>query len=204
MKTNISTRLKTETPLLKDLITGISKGEVKIPQFQRKFIWKEEQAFNLLDSIASNYPVGSLLLWRTHDKLAAERNIGEFKLPKTDDLSPTDYVLDGQQRLTVIYSCLGAAEEDEGFQASYDLVNELFLRKPDTHQAQIFPLRILYDTTKLLNFRAGLISHPNGEVLQKRLDQIIEVLTNYRIPEVRSGPVFLNNSLVKDKWITLS
>jgi hypothetical protein len=65
--------------------------------------------------------VGSLLLWRTHERLLAERNIGEFSLPATDDMDPTDYVLDGQQRLTVIYSCLGARESDGGFSVVYDL-----------------------------------------------------------------------------------
>ncbi|HOI74787.1 MAG TPA: DUF262 domain-containing protein [Syntrophales bacterium] len=184
MKPNVASRLGTDTPLPRDLITGIKKGEIKIPKFQRQFIWNEEQALNLLDSIASNYPVGSLLFWKTVNKLAAERNIGDFQLPETDDLTPTDYVLDGQQRLTVIYSCLGAPESDPGFQAAYDLENETFIRKPDRHQSHIFPLRILFDTTKLLNFRAGLVSHPMGEQLQQRLDQLIDIFTNYRIPVV--------------------
>jgi hypothetical protein len=184
MKANIASRLGTGTPFIKDLITGVKNGETKVPQFQRKFVWKEEQALNLLDSIASNYPVGSLLLWKTNNKLAAERNLGEFKLPETDDLTPTDYVLDGQQRLTVIYSCFGAPEDEEGFRASYDLEKENFVRTPDTHQPHIFPLRILYNTTKLLNFRSGLVSHPNGVALQQRLDQLIDVVTNYRIPVV--------------------
>jgi hypothetical protein len=184
MKANIASRLATNTPLLKELISGVKNGEIKIPQFQRKFVWKQEQALNFLDSIGSNYPVGSLLLWRTTSKLATERNLGEFKLPETDDLSPTDYVLDGQQRLTVIYSCFGAAENDEGFQAAYDLETESFIKRPDEHEPHIFPLRILYETTKLLNFRAGLISHPKGEKLQQNLDHCIEVITNYRIPVV--------------------
>ena len=184
MKANIASRLGTTTPLLKDLVSAVKKGETKIPQFQRRFVWKEEQAINLLDSIGSNYPVGSLLLWRTASKLATERDLGEFKLPETDDLSPTEYVLDGQQRLTVIYSCFGASESDEGFQAAYDLDSETFIRRPSEHLSNVFPLRILYDTTKLLNFRAGLVSNPNGEALQARLDQLIEVVTNYRIPVV--------------------
>ncbi len=102
MKPNISSRLGTDTPLIDDLVAGIKRGEIKVPQFQRSFVWKEDQALRLLDSIGSNYPVGSLLLWRTTSKLATERNIGDFRLPETDDLSPTEYVLDGQQRLTVI------------------------------------------------------------------------------------------------------
>jgi hypothetical protein len=128
MIVNIASRLETKTPLLRDLISDISSGEIKVPQFQRKFVWKEEQALKLLDSIASNYPIGSLLLWKTKSKLASERNIGAFKLPETDDLTPTDYVLDGQQRLTVIYSA--------------------------------------------------------SDILQARLDGLIDVISNYRIPVV--------------------
>ena len=105
-------QIATDVQLISALIAGIDKGEIKVPKFQRAFVWKDDQALNLLDSIANNYPVGSLLLWRTHDKLLAERSIGEFSLPATDDMDPTDYVLDGQQRLTVIYSCLGAKEAD--------------------------------------------------------------------------------------------
>jgi len=183
VKPNISSRLDTGTPLLRDLITGVKRGEIKIPKFQRRFVWADEQALNLLDSIASNYPVGSLLLWRTHTKLAAERNLGEFLLPKTDDMTPTDYVLDGQQRLTVIYSCLGAQETEPGFQAVYDLSTERFLQRGD-YEHQQFPLRILFDTSKLLNFRSSLVHHPNSNELQRRLDQVIEVLTNYRVPVV--------------------
>ena len=184
MKPNIASRLGTETPLIEDLVAGIKKGEIKVPQFQRRFVWKEDQALRLLDSIGSNYPVGSLLLWRTTGKLATERNIGDFQLPETDDLSPTEYVLDGQQRLTVIYSCLGAGEEAPGFQAAYDLENETFVSRPSAHHLTIFPLRILFETTKLLNFRSGLISHPESAEMQSRLDQLIKVLSSYRIPVV--------------------
>ncbi|MBD1861298.1 MULTISPECIES: DUF262 domain-containing protein [Trichocoleus] len=184
MKSNIATRLSTDTPFIEDLISGIRRGEIKIPQFQRKFVWKEEQALRLLDSIASNYPVGSLLLWKTPNKLATERNIGEFRLPETDDLTPTDYVLDGQQRITVIYSCFGPEEEDLGFQAAYDLVNEVFIERSLEHKPHVFSLRLLYRTTKLLNFRSGLVSHPDSERLQERLDQIIKVFTSYKVPVV--------------------
>ena len=183
-KPNIASRLATDTPVLEDLIADIKKGEIKVPQFQRRFVWKEDKALSLLDSIGSNYPVGSLLLWKTNNKLATDRNIGDFRLPETDDITPTRYVLDGQQRLTVIYSCLGASDSDAGFQSAYDLSSEMFVQKPSGHSAHIFPLRLLYDTTKLLNFRSGLVGHPEGELFQSRLDQIIKVLTSYRIPVV--------------------
>ena len=108
MSANISSRLSTATPYIKDLNVQIRKGEIKVPQFQRPFVWDDDQALRLLDSVASNYPIGSLLLWQITDKFTTERNIGQFVLPDTDDMSPTDYVLDGQQRLTVLYPSLGA------------------------------------------------------------------------------------------------
>lgn len=184
MRNNVSSRIATETSSVGNLIVSIKKGEMKVPQFQRKFVWKDEQALDLLDSIANNYPIGSLLLWRTPDKLRSERNIGEFKLPKTDDLSPTDYVLDGQQRLTVIYSCLGATETEEGFAVVYDLHRELFLREPDDPQSHQFPLRLMFQTTPLLNFRTNLQNLPTPNSYQDRLDAIIEAFTYYRLPVV--------------------
>jgi hypothetical protein len=181
---NIISRLETGTSLFQTLISDVKKGEIKIPQFQRKFVWKESQALELLDSIANSYPVGSLLFWRTNVKLAAERNIGDFKLPKTDDLTPTDYVLDGQQRLTVIYSCLGAPDSEEGFAAAYDLEKTAFVLKPSQHDPRIFPLRWMFETTKLLDFRTALKSFPKHAKYQEQLDSIIGAFTNYRVPVV--------------------
>ncbi|SRR6266480_2893707 len=111
----LPSRLSTETPFFQDLIADIRGGQIKIPQFQRKFVWKEEQAFKLLDSIKNNYPIGSLLIWRTNVKLAAERNIGNFQLPRTDDMMPTDYVLDGQQRITVVIRALALQTTPKDF-----------------------------------------------------------------------------------------
>ena len=184
MRLNTVSRLDTDTTFLKNLIDDIKKGEVKIPQFQRKFVWKEQQALDLLDSIVNNYPIGSLLLWRTQSKLATERNIGDFKLPATDDLTPTDYVLDGQQRITVIYSCLGAPDGEKGFAVAYDLDKDSFGLMPDEHNPRMFPMRWLYDTTKMLNFRTGLQSFPKGDEYQETLDALISAFTNYKIPVV--------------------
>jgi hypothetical protein len=179
-----SSRISTEIELISTLISGINKGEIKIPKFQRAFVWKDNQAIDLLDSIANNYPVGSLLLWRTKERLLAERNIGEFSLPATDDMEPTDYVLDGQQRLTVIYSCLGAKEADAGFAVVYDLESEKFSRLPETPNLHQFPLRKMFNTTQLLNFRAAVQTEKNGATYQHRLDALIGSFSDYRLPVV--------------------
>jgi hypothetical protein len=118
-----------------------------------------------LDSIKNRYPIGSLLIWRTNVPLAAERNIGNFQLPQTPERMPTDYVLDGQQRITVIYSSIGAPDDAGGFSPGYDLIDEVFVTMDDVANVgrPVFPLRWLYATTKMLNFRTGLQSTAEGE-----------------------------------------
>ena len=181
---DIASRLDTGTQFIQGLLTDIQRGEIKIPKFQRKFVWSEGQALQLIDSIAHNYPIGSVLLWKTATKLEAERNIGDFKLPDTADLTPTNYVLDGQQRLTVIYSCLGAPQTETGFKAGYNLLEQRFVELEESYHIHIFPLRLLYVTSSLLDFRTALKSHPQGEDLQKRLDLLIQVFMNYKVPVV--------------------
>lgn len=74
-----------------------------MPNFQRGFIWDPERVAYLMDSIYKGYPFGSILLWRTKQELTHERNLGPFKLPSNDPQYPTDYILDGQQRITSIF-----------------------------------------------------------------------------------------------------
>ena len=59
---DISSRLDTGTEFIQGLLTDIQRGEIKIPKFQRKFVWSDAQAVQLIDSIAHNYPIGSVLL----------------------------------------------------------------------------------------------------------------------------------------------
>lgn len=196
---NDGNRLSTNTPYIRDLNAKIRAGEMKVPKFQRPFVWTEDQALALLDSLRRNYPIGSLLLWRTADKLKTERDLGLFQLPSVDDLSPTEYVLDGQQRVTVLYSVFGAQDADPGFKAAFDLRAQEFVVLSETETTEYqFPLRWLYQTTPLLNFRTGLQALPDAAELQTRFDALADVLTGYQIPVVtlrdlsleEVGPIF--------------
>ncbi|GAB2899554.1 hypothetical protein GCM10027180_31980 [Microbulbifer echini] len=51
------------TPIKIDkLINRIDEGEIKIPAFQRGYVWKQNQVIELLESIVKQYPVSSVLL----------------------------------------------------------------------------------------------------------------------------------------------
>lgn len=84
---------------IKDLISEMSQGNLRIPEIQRGYVWKRSQIAKLLDSIYRGFPTGSILLWDTIGSVT-------FKQMKTDlgkdvkaDFAPK-IVLDGQQRLT--------------------------------------------------------------------------------------------------------
>ena len=94
---------KPESSNYNELITNIESGRVKIPQFQRKFVWSLDMTVKLLDSIVKGYPIGSFILWKTKDRLRSIRNVGGVNLPEPPKGDMIQYVLDGQQRMTSLY-----------------------------------------------------------------------------------------------------
>ncbi len=88
------------------LMNNIEQGRVKIPQFQRDFVWSREKSSQLLDSILKSYPIGTFILWKTKETLRTVRNIGDAELPETPLGDFVQYVLDGQQRLTSLYASI--------------------------------------------------------------------------------------------------
>jgi hypothetical protein len=95
------------------LLKKVRAGHFLIPQFQRDFTWKEGQTRLLIDSIARNYPIGSLLILGKNDAVPLKsRKLDAAYPPKDQDSemlerfdepgSESYYVLDGQQRLTSI------------------------------------------------------------------------------------------------------
>ena len=88
------------------LMADIEKGNIKIPQFQRDFVWSKEKSAKLLDSIVKGYPIGTFIFWKTKQELRALRNLGGIDLPKTPKGDFILYVLDGQQRLTSLFASL--------------------------------------------------------------------------------------------------
>jgi len=88
------------------LFDQIQHGTIKLPQFQRGFVWSRAQSARLLDSIIKGYPIGTFILWSTHERLRAIHNLGGLDLPDTPPGNAVKYVLDGQQRLTSLFVTL--------------------------------------------------------------------------------------------------
>ena len=85
-----------------DLFSDFNRGLIKIPQFQRDFVWSKEQTANLIDSIIKGFPIGTFTFWQTNEDLGHLRDIGNVTLEPATGRS-SSYILDGQQRIISLF-----------------------------------------------------------------------------------------------------
>ena len=106
---------KPDSKKYSDLINEIQKGIIKIPKFQREFVWSIDKTAKLLDSILKGYPIGTFILWQTDERINDIKNVGNLEIPETPDGTKVQYVLDGQQRITSLFAAyLGAQIQKTG------------------------------------------------------------------------------------------
>ena len=53
-----------EVQYLPAIFRRIQSGDIRIPAFQRDFVWNEAQILELLESVYRGFPIGSALLWK--------------------------------------------------------------------------------------------------------------------------------------------
>lgn len=97
------------------------EGGFWLPNIQRPFVWREDQIERLFDSIMREYPISTLLIWRTKSQIKRRKFIDNYKhgLRLADFYVPEDdksklLVLDGQQRLQSLFiGLMGSYERKE-------------------------------------------------------------------------------------------
>jgi len=86
-----------------ELIGMIARGDLRLPEMQRRYVWPATRVRDLLDSLYRGYPSGSILIWETEQE-APTRNLA-VEQEKTAFMTQK-LLLDGQQRLTSLYAVL--------------------------------------------------------------------------------------------------
>ncbi len=101
---------KPDTKRFGDIIREIETGIIKIPKFQRDFVWNIDMTAKLLDSILKGYPIGTFILWQTDERMSNVKKIGNTDLPETPEGTKVQYVLDGQQRIASLFAAYKGEE----------------------------------------------------------------------------------------------
>lgn len=113
---------QTETirKFIKYLNNKDEQGGFWLPNIQRPFVWKKDQIERLYDSILREYPIGTLLIWKTKSDLKRRKFIDNYKsgISLSNFYIPQDktqkmMVLDGQQRLQSLFIGLMGSYDGE-------------------------------------------------------------------------------------------
>ncbi|MET4273464.1 MULTISPECIES: DUF262 domain-containing protein [unclassified Bradyrhizobium] len=174
---------------IREIVDQVLRGQIRIPAFQRGFVWEPDRVAYLMDSIYKMYPFGSLLFWRTREKLKFERDLGPFVLPEPKADYPVDYVLDGQQRVTSIF---GVFQNDLKMENKNSWLNIFFdtkaesgaqdtqfvaLSDSEADPGRYFPMKALFDTVA---YRTATKDLKDEEA--KRIDEMQSVFKEMRVP----------------------
>lgn len=176
-----------------ELISKVERGEIKIPQFQRDFVWDINNSADLLDSIIKGYPIGTFILWKTKERLKMIGALGDIILEQPKEYEMIDYVLDGQQRITSLFIALkGIIIGKTDYSKIYVNLNN----NGDDERIIITEVDELEDRTyiefsKLLNHSLVELLHTYSEEKLTLIEQYKKNIENYdfSIIEVENTPI---------------
>lgn len=179
---------------ISQLAHRVLTGDILLPKFQRDFVWPRNKIIGLLDSIARNYPVGSILLWQSRQELASENSIAGLSIADRKPDYPVNYLLDGQQRLSTVCGALYWTPNDDPeslWNIAYDLKAQRFIHlrtldEPPLHQ---MPMRLFPNPAKYFQRSAALADAD----LSARADALFNRFQDYKIAAVTLGDMAIGD-----------
>jgi hypothetical protein len=184
---------------LPTLMNEIRTGVIRIPGFQRDFVWEPKRIQTLLDSMCKEYPIGTIFLWKApadYNHLLRELEI--IQQPPLEHGQRYSFLLDGQQRLTSLYVTInGLAVNGEDYSKividleQNDPNKSLFSKRQRIDNKRYIPVKDLlaYDDTQLVrslpdenlaryqHYRRLLYGYPFSvvSVSDMKIDDAIEI-----------------------------
>ena len=83
---------------ISNILEKIDEKQLFVPAFQREYVWKRDDAKQLIDSLIKEYPTGTMLTWETSKPPELK---GPYKY--SEQQGAVKLLLDGQQRITTLY-----------------------------------------------------------------------------------------------------
>lgn len=120
----------------KEIVRDIDNKKILLPDFQRDFVWKdEERQKKIVASVLTKMPIGSILLLQSSADEYCSKVIGKnAELDASDIVGNVDFLLDGQQRITVLTNVFSNVIHDNCPKVSelisQSLKRRFFLRIP--------------------------------------------------------------------------
>lgn len=187
------TEVVPEVVFLGKLVERVAAGKIRVPRFQRPFVWKQPDLSALLDSVLLGFPIGSILVWDTEQEIESGSRIGPVDIsPRPEGL--VGYLLDGQQRVSTLVGTLRLPADANpivdqiDWGVYYDLDEKEFVhlrRQEESPGPRYFPVRSLLDTAEFFNACRHIPSDGDAGVAQRRLgeaDRLANAFRDYQLP----------------------
>jgi len=89
------------------LVDMYKRGELRLPEIQRHYVWRATRVRDLLDSLYRGYPSGSILMWETDEPVPTRDGAID---QATTAFAGRKLLLDGQQRLTSLTAVINGEQ----------------------------------------------------------------------------------------------
>jgi hypothetical protein len=194
--------VKPEVLLLEQLLDEVASGQLRVPKFQRPFVWRPEQMLDLYDSIERGYPIGSILVWQTGMAMPSLDHIAGIDISPPSEEGPIGYLLDGHQRLSTLFGTL--ARRSASPTATGEELWRIYrgLGDPDQHEtrfrhwsgpgqppANLLPMQAVLRTMDFLAHARRLareVTDPaECDALVEEAEQLAQRIRGYKMPVVR-------------------
>lgn len=172
---------------LPTLFRRIQQGEIRVPAFQRGFVWKEAQVVELLESVYRGFPIGSLLFWSVKEPLLRIEKSRAFPFPDVAEKYPMKFLLDGLQRLSTLYGVFHWPDKrvPGAYNIIFDLDNQEFRHYDGSEVVRrAVHLSDLFSPREFLRAQTSLNSETDAEVLMAMAIRLHSVFQEYMIPTV--------------------
>ena len=188
------TEVVPEVVFLGKLVERVAAGKIRVPRFQRAFVWKQPDLSALLDSVLRGFPIGSILVWDTDENIESTPRIGPVEIsPRPDGM--VGYLLDGQQRVSTLAGTLRLTDDMDSivdqidWRVYYDLDDQAFIdhRKLATDSdARYFPVRSLLNTAEFFEACRRIQHQVDDERRAQRwldeADRLSSAFRDYQLP----------------------
>ena len=199
------TEVVPEVVFLGKLVERIAAGKIRVPRFQRAFVWKQADLYALLDSVLRGFPIGSILVWDTEETIETTRRVGLVEVD-SPPAGQVGYLLDGQQRVSTLVGTLLLPERAESIVDQvdwcvyFDLDNWEFIRaQAGGVQPQHFPVRSLLNTAGFFTACRRILSEVDDKALvQRRLndaDRLANAFRDYQLPLIHIRDADLDSAV---------
>jgi hypothetical protein len=199
------TSIRPDIAYIEDLLTEIKNGELRVPDFQRPFVWKPEDMLSLFESIYKGYPIGSFLFWETDMEIKCQDKVGPIPMPNLT-IERIDYILDGHQRLATLCTLLLQEDYPKNTQQNdwrwwiwFDLKGQEFvhLKNMQNIKPHYLPIRAILKTVDFLKAVRQIqeVYKESATQFINVADQLVNKIMRYKVTFTRIKGGDLNNSV---------